>query len=75
MALTLPLHLNADTIPLMSNWFCNSCEVELTAEEHEYYDDRCEACERAWSHRIDIWRKGGHDPVLDDLYSEVRVLH
>lgn len=56
---------------MLSGWYCNTCDAELTAEEHRYYDDRCEECERAWHDRIERWRHGGADRQLDELYSEI----
>ncbi len=59
----------------LSGWYCNTCDDELTVEEHRYYDDRCKECERAWQERVKAWRKGGVDRLLDEIYSEVRVVH
>lgn len=44
---------------------CVSCGVLLTPEEWNYYEIRCEGCERAFHERIQRWREGGPDPELD----------
>lgn len=54
----------------LSGWYCNECFTELTNEEHHYYDDRCEQCERKRLARIEYWRHGGWDRELDELYGE-----
>lgn len=56
---------------MLSGWYCNTCFDELTAEEHQYYDDRCEKCERLWHERVQRWRSGGKDDVLDEIFSGV----
>jgi hypothetical protein len=49
---------------------CRECCRPLSRAERLYYGDRCEACERAWSDRIDAWRKGEvAEPELDRFYS------
>lgn len=48
---------------------CQDCGAILTDEERHYYECRCEACEGAWADRIAAWRKGGHDPELDAMFS------
>lgn len=45
--------------------------AELTAEEHNYYDDRCEKCERGWHERVQRWRAGAEDETLADLFREI----
>lgn len=55
----------------LSGWYCNTCFAELTGEEHKYYDDRCEECERAWLDRVERWRAGGKDKTLDEIFPEI----
>lgn len=47
---------------------CRDCQCELTAEEAQYYEDRCEECEVEWHLRMEAWRAGGTDPELDQMY-------
>lgn len=50
--------------------FCIDCDSLLTSEEAEYYECRCERCERLEHERIEAWRLGKrHDPELDRMYS------
>lgn len=48
---------------------CDDCATPLTVEEIYYYEHRCENCERAWSDRIEAWRKGKSiEPELDAMF-------
>lgn len=47
---------------------CSDCGKILTDEEAEFYETRCDDCERAWSERIDAWRFGGEDEELDAMF-------
>lgn len=50
-----------------------ACGALLTAEERHFYE-RCEACERDWHERLQNWRKGKTDPILEErLFG--RALH
>lgn len=48
----------------LSGEHCAICARELTRDEVEFYDDRCEACERAAAARIDAWLDGRDDPFF-----------
>lgn len=48
---------------------CLSCSSVLTAEEREYYEYRCEKCEREWFERIQAWLNGAADKELDACFS------
>lgn len=48
---------------------CRDCNDSLTQEEIEFYESRCEACERLWLIRILAWQHGESDPELDDLFA------
>lgn len=48
---------------------CVVCGAVLTAEEVHYYDNSCNDCEGDWSDRMDRYRKGAEDPMLDLLFS------
>lgn len=45
------------------------CGSILTAEERHYYGDCCEQCEAQWCERMNVWRHGGEDEVLDRMFS------
>lgn len=47
---------------------CTDCGAPLTAEERYWYAGRCEACEIAWCARVELWRRGGDDPELSELF-------
>jgi hypothetical protein len=48
---------------------CIGCSEALTRAERLYYGDRCEACEREWSDRMTLWRKGEiEEPELDSMF-------
>lgn len=49
--------------------FCADCSEPLTDEEAEYYECRCERCERLWLYRVEAWQHGKDDPELDKQYS------
>lgn len=52
------------------------CGAVLTDEERHYYGNSCENCEGAWSERVEAWRRGGADIVLDERYGVPnRVTH
>lgn len=46
----------------------DGCGAVLTPEERHYYGDCCEECESEWCDRIEIWRHGGKDEALDQMY-------
>jgi hypothetical protein len=48
---------------------CTGCGKPLTLEEIEYYEVKCEQCERAWMQQIDNWLAGKEDQELDALYN------
>lgn len=55
---------------------CKDCLKPLTDEELNYYEYRCEDCERDNHERIQAWRTGSIDPELDDIYGvEKRTVH
>lgn len=47
---------------------CRDCGEEMTQEEAEMYEYRCETCERAFFIRVEAWRHGGDDPELDRMF-------
>lgn len=51
---------------------CRECCQPLTEDEVEYYEDRCEHCERERSERIGAWMAGREDAELDALYDRER---
>ena len=59
----------------LSGWHCHACGNELTDEEHRFYHDRCEGCERAWLERVKAWREGAPDPALYEAYDEIQTIH
>ena len=44
---------------------CKECGHEMTADEIEYLEDRCNTCETLAHERLAAWREGAHDPALD----------
>jgi len=48
--------------------YCPGCGRETPRRELEMYGGACEACEQAWSERVDAWRHGNHDAELDLLF-------
>lgn len=48
---------------------CDGCGAPLEADEVEYYETRCEKCERVWLDRIEAWRLGGPDLEFDATYN------
>lgn len=55
---------------------CRDCAVVLTSEEIEFYEYRCEPCERVFSERLCAWRHGAHDPEIDEMFAaSTRSLH
>lgn len=45
---------------------CRDCGITLTADEVEYYEDRCERCEGLWCAHMTLWRLGKvDDPEMD----------
>jgi len=55
--------------------FCDECGLPLNNEEIEYYETRCEQCEREWLEDITAWRKGAKNDKFDKLYSIARILN
>lgn len=54
---------------------CRECGFTLTFTEARFYMHRCEKCERAWSDRVEAWRKGGEDAELSRMFpNETRTL-
>lgn len=47
---------------------CVSCLVKLTWAEQEFYECRCEKCERKWHERIQAWKAGRPDAELDQMF-------
>lgn len=47
---------------------CVDCGEELTDIERDFYEFRCEICEDQLFHRIQAWRKGGHDEQLSMMF-------
>jgi len=57
----------------MKPCLCDDCAQPLTVEEIHYYERRCENCERAWSDRIDAWRRGEtSEPEWDAMFGGKR---
>ena len=55
---------------------CVDCGEDLTKIERTYYEFRCEICEDQLHHRIQGWRKGGHDEHLSLMFKRGdRVVH
>lgn len=54
----------------MTTSICVCCFRNLIKEEQEYYETRCEICERQWQSRIEAWRFGKQDTELDDYFSK-----
>jgi len=55
---------------------CVDCGEDLTKIERTYYEFRCEICEDQLHHRIQDWRKGGHDEHLSLMFKRGdRVVH
>lgn len=50
---------------------CYDCEREMTDKEVEMYTFRCEACERIWHVRVQTWKHGGTDPILEKLFNDL----
>ena len=48
---------------------CVDCHTELTTNEREYYEFRCEICEDQLFHRIQNWREGGEDVHLNLMFN------
>ena len=48
---------------------CRECHQVLSDTEIEYYETRCEQCERDWSDEITAWRHGAKNEKFDELYS------
>jgi len=47
---------------------CTDCGIEMTDEESEYYETRCESCEIEHQARILLWKAGKPDSEMDRLY-------
>jgi hypothetical protein len=47
----------------------------LTAEEIQYFTDRCEDCERLWLDRVEAWASGAPDHILDQQFGMPRTIH
>lgn len=55
--------------------FIPPCGATLTADERHWYGACCERCEREWYDRIETWRRGGQDTLLDEIFgAPARVL-
>lgn len=49
---------------------CKDCGETLTDEEVEYYEYRCDYCERLWSARLTLWRHGKiEEKEFDDIFN------
>ena len=53
----------------------DGCGAVLTAEERHYYGDVCESCEGEWLDRVEHWRHGDKDKILDDVFGVTESLH
>jgi tRNA G26 N,N-dimethylase Trm1 len=49
-------------------YHCSDCGLELTAEEMEYLETRCETCEIEYHLRLRRWQAGATDYELDREY-------
>ena len=48
---------------------CCDCGKILTADEAYWYSYRCDECEGDWAERMENYRHGVDDPMLDLLFS------
>jgi len=53
----------------------DGCGAVLTPEERHYYGDCCEECEGEWCERIERWRRGGLDKIMDQTYGSPERFH
>lgn len=56
-------------IPAGQTTHCIVCLAALTYDEWNYYEYRCEKCERSHFQRIQRWKAGGEDRELDELFA------
>jgi hypothetical protein len=47
---------------------CVDCGVMLAQEEIEFYEYRCDYCERDWMERLAAWRAGEPDEEIEKLF-------
>lgn len=47
---------------------CVACNALLSADERAYYGNTCDKCEQEWNSRTEAWRRGAHDPELDQAF-------
>ena len=47
---------------------CQDCGVDLTDDEIDYYENRCEFCEIDHQRRLLLWLAGQPDVEMDQIY-------
>lgn len=47
---------------------CRDCGDMMTQQDIEYFEYRCETCEREWMIRIEEWRHGAEDKEIDRMF-------
>lgn len=52
---------------------CIECGDDLTRDEKQFYEVRCEYCEGLWFERMEAWRRGGKDPELDTMFGGIPI--
>lgn len=52
---------------------CSDCGDALSAFEERYFEHRCEVCEQLWHERLQEWRRGKPDAMLDAIWADLKA--